>query len=259
MLQLDLAGTRALVTGSAMGIGAGIAAVLAEAGAHVIGLDITPQAGSQVIEAIVAAGGSAEFIELDLREVSAVEGLGDQLARNHPSLDLVVNNAGVAHFAGVAQTQPKDWEHVMSVDLRAPYLVTRACLSLLEASERASVINIASVHSRMTVATMTAYAAAKGGVAAMTRSMAQELGALGIRVNTVSPGFVDTPLFRSWLESEPDPEASMARVLSIIPTGHIATPREIGQVIAFLASDLARSISGVNLMVDGALTTRLMH
>lgn len=259
MIKLDLAGKRVLVTGSAMGIGAGIASVLAEAGGHVIGVDLDVAAGRAVINSIESAGGSAEFIELDLRDIQAVEALGDRLASAHPQLDAVVNNAGVIHFGGVGETQPEDWNHLMAVDLRAPYLVTRTCLGLLDAAEDASVINIASVHSVMTVATMTAYAAAKGGVAAMTRSLAQELGPRGVRVNTVSPGFVDTPLFRSWLDSEPDPEASLARVLGIIPTGRIATPREIGHVVAFLVSDLARSISGVNLMVDGALTTRLMH
>jgi NAD(P)-dependent dehydrogenase (short-subunit alcohol dehydrogenase family) len=259
MLSIDLSNKRALVTGAAMGIGEGIAAVLAEAGAHVIVLDIEAVAGQRVVEDLRAAGHSAEFIELDLADEQALAGLGERLAARHSQLDLLVNNAGVALFQGLAETEPRDWDRLMAVDLRAPYLVTRACLGLLEAAGEAAVVNIASVHSIMTVATMTAYAAAKGGVAAMTRSMAQELGPKGIRVNTLSPGFVDTPLFRSWLESEPDPEASLARVRGIIPTGRIASPRDIGGVVAFLASDLGRALSGANLMVDGGLTSRLMH
>jgi NAD(P)-dependent dehydrogenase (short-subunit alcohol dehydrogenase family) len=258
-IQIDLSGKRALVTGAAMGIGEGIAHVLAEAGAHVIVVDIQVDAGRAVVGELRSRGYSAEFIELDLADCQQVTSFGSRLADSHPALEILVNNAGVALFEGVADTEPADWDALIAVDLRAPYLLTRTCLSLLEAAAGASVINIASVHSVMTVPTMMAYAAAKAGVAGMTRSMAQELGPKQIRVNTVSPGFVDTPLFRGWLDSEPDPKASLERVLGIIPIGRISTPREVGELIAFLASDLGRSISGANLMIDGGLTTRLMH
>ena len=258
-IQIDLSGKRALVTGAAMGIGEGIAQVLAEAGAHVIVVDIQASAGRAVVTQLRSQGHSAEFIELDLANDQAVAELGPRLADTHPALEILVNNAGVAMFKGVADTQPRDWDALMSVDLRAPYLITHTCLGLLEAAAGASVVNIASVHSLMTVANMTAYAAAKAGVAGMTRSMAQELGPKQIRVNTVSPGFVDTPLFRGWLDAEPDPQASLERVLGIIPIGQISTPRDIGEFVAFLVSDLARSISGANLLIDGGLTTRLMH
>ncbi|MFV8751431.1 SDR family NAD(P)-dependent oxidoreductase [Nannocystaceae bacterium ST9] len=258
-LHIDLSGKRALVTGAAMGIGQGIARVLAGAGAHVIALDVQVEAGRAGVAQLQAEGLSAEFLALDLADVEAVATLGDRLAAADPRLDILINNAGVALFKGVAETEPHEWDALMAVDLRAPYLVTRACLPLLEAAQPSSVVHIASVHSVMTVATMTAYAAAKGAIAAMTRSMAQELGRKQIRVNTVSPGFVDTPLFRSWLDGEPDPERSLARVLDIIPIGRISSPQEVGELVAFLVSDLARSITGTNMMLDGGLTTRLMH
>ena len=256
---IDLAGKRALVTGTAMGIGQGIARVLAGAGAHVIAVDIAAEAGQRGVDELRAAGHSAEFHALDLRDDAALVALVARLRADAPSLDVLVNNAGLAIFKGVADTEPGDWDDLMSVDLRAPFMLTRACLPLLEAAGSAAVIHIASVHASMTVANMAAYAAAKGALVAMTRSMAQDLGGRGIRVNALSPGFVDTPLFRGWLESEPDPEASMARVLGTIPTGAITSAEEIGGVIAFLASDMARSITGANVLVDGGLTTRLMH
>lgn len=258
-LAISLHGKRALVTGTAMGIGKSIAATLARAGAHVLAVDIEAEAGQRNVDELREAGLSAEFVALDLRDDEGIAALAGRLADDSQALDVLVNNAGLALFKRVAETDAGDWDRLMAVDVRAPFLLTRACLPMLAAAKSAVVIHIASVHASLTVANMSAYAAAKGALVAMTRSMAQDLGPAGIRVNTVSPGFVDTPLFRGWLDSEPDPEASLARVLANIPTGAITQPEEIGQLIAFLASDFGRSITGTNLVIDGGLTTRLMH
>jgi NAD(P)-dependent dehydrogenase (short-subunit alcohol dehydrogenase family) len=132
-------------------------------------------------------------------------------------------------------------------------------LPLLKKATDSSIIHIASVHATQTIPGITAYAGAKGAVVAMTRSMAQELGAYGIRVNTISPGFTETPMLDDWLASTPDPEATMARVNALHPINRIASGEDIGNVVAFLASPLARAITGTNLVVDCGLTTRLMH
>lgn len=137
--------------------------------------------------------------------------------------------------------------------------MTRAALPLLQAAQSASVVNIASVHAQLTVANITAYAAAKGGVVAMGRSLAQELGSFGIRVNTISPGFVLTPLLERWLDSEPDRVATLARVNGLHPLGRIGTPADIGALVTFLSSDYAQFITGANIPIDGGLSTRLMH
>ena len=148
---------------------------------------------------------------------------------------------------------------MLAVDLRGIYLITRTALPLLKATRNGSVINIASVHAQATIADITAYAAAKGGVVAMGRSLAQELGRYGIRVNTISPGFVDTPLMDRWLAAELDPLATMARVNALHPLGRIGTPQDIGYLVTFLASDYSSFISGSNITIDGGLTARLMH
>ena len=139
------------------------------------------------------------------------------------------------------------------------YLVTKTALPLLKEAENASIINIASVHATMTVANMTAYAAAKGAVLAMGRSLAQELGPFGIRVNTISPGFMDTPLLDCWLATQPDPEAAMQRVNGYHPLGRIGRPEDIGNLVTFLAGEQAGFITGANIVIDGNQTTRLMH
>jgi meso-butanediol dehydrogenase/(S,S)-butanediol dehydrogenase/diacetyl reductase len=172
---------------------------------------------------------------------------------------VLVNNAGVNLFKGIQETEPAEWNAIFDVDSTGVYLMTRAALPLLKAAHGASIVNIASVHALMTVPNITAYAAAKGAVVAMGRSLAQELGPFGIRVNTISPGFMDTPLLRRWIEGEPDPAATVARVNSYHPLGRIGTPEDLGHLVTFLASDHAGFISGANIVLDGGLTTRLMH
>jgi NAD(P)-dependent dehydrogenase (short-subunit alcohol dehydrogenase family) len=175
------------------------------------------------------------------------------------ALHVLVNNAGCNLHKGIADTTPEEWDRVLGVDLKGIYLVTRAALPLLKAAGGASVINIASVHATMTIADITAYAAAKGGVVSMTRGLAQELGPFGIRVNAISPGFTRTPMVERWLASTPDPQAAMERVNSYHPLGRIGTPQDIANMVAFLSSDLAANITGANITIDGGLTTRLMH
>ena len=258
-MHIDLREKVALVTGAATGIGCGIARALAAAGAHVIVNDIDSPRGMRVVEEILSRGYQGSYMHADIADDAAVRDMASRIARQHPGLHILVNNAGIASFKGIAATEPEDWDRVMAVDLRGIYLVTRACLPLLEAAAPASVVSIASVHAQLTVGTMTAYAAAKGAVVAMIRSLAQELGPKGIRVNAVSPGFVDTPLFQSWLRAEHDPPEALARVNDIIPLGRIASVDDVGNLVTFLSSDKANSITGANYVIDGGLTTRLMH
>lgn len=258
-MKIDLTGNVALVTGAAGGIGFGIVRVLCAAGAHVVLNDLRREAGAAAVATLKEAGSSVEFVCADVSDESAVASLVAEIGARHGALQLVVNNAGIAFFGGITVTSPADWDRVMAVDSRAIYLVTRACLPLLKSGAPSAVVNVASVHASATVATMTAYAAAKGSVVSMTRSLAQELGPLGIRVNVISPGFVMTPLFEDWLAREPDPGDSLRRINETIPMRRIATIEDVGNLVAFLASDKAVSIAGANFHIDGGLTARLMH
>jgi len=257
-MNLDLSGSVALVTGSASGIGASIAQRLAESGAHVVANDIDP-AVEATVSAIRAAGGSAEAAIADVSDESDVAAMSAELAARHGRLTTLVNNAGVAHFAGIEDTTPDQFDRLMGVDLRGPYLLIKQCLPLLTAAAPSSVTCIASVHARATVPFMTGYAAAKTGLVGMVRSLAQELGPKDIRVNTVSPGFVRTPLYESWLTTEPDPEAADRRIRNMLPLRRIADVRDVADVVAFLSSAMARCITGADYLVDSGLTTRLMH
>jgi NAD(P)-dependent dehydrogenase (short-subunit alcohol dehydrogenase family) len=174
-------------------------------------------------------------------------------------LHILLNNAGVNLFKGIQDTSLDEWNAVFRVDSTGIYLVTKTMLPLLKAAGDASIINIASIHATMTVATMSAYAAAKGSVLAMGRTLAQELGPFGIRVNTISPGFIDTPLLASWVATEPDPTATMQRINGYHPLGRIGNPQDIGNLVVFLAGPQSGFISGANVPIDGGLSTRLMH
>jgi NAD(P)-dependent dehydrogenase (short-subunit alcohol dehydrogenase family) len=249
----------ALVTGAGEGIGRGCALALAESGADVIVNDVNPVTGKATAEEIQKMGCKGTFVQADVSDAQSVQAMAEAVQREYGALHVLLNNAGFNLFKNLQETSPEEWDRIMSVDLRGIYLVTRAMLPLLKAAHGASVIDIASVHAHATVANITAYAAAKGGVVSVGRSLAQELGPFGIRVNTISPGFVMTPLLERWLAAEPDPHASMARVVGYHPVGRIGTPQDIGNLVVFLASDYSGFISGANLTIDGALTARVMH
>ena len=258
-MNISLEGRVALVTGAGMGIGQGVAQGLAASGATVIVCDINRDAGEATAASIRDAGGKATFIAADVSSEAACRDMATQVGDAHGRLDVLVNNAGVAIFKGIHDTTDADWEKIISVDLKGVYVATRAMLDLLKASGDALMVSIASVHAQATIPDLTAYAAAKGGVVAMTRSLAQELGPYGIRVNSISPGFTDTPLLRGWIDSTDDPEATVKRVIDLHPIRKIGTPEDIANAIVFLARDRAQFITGINLTIDGGLTTRLHH
>jgi NAD(P)-dependent dehydrogenase (short-subunit alcohol dehydrogenase family) len=258
-MKIDLSGKWALVSGAGGGIGRGCAQVLAEAGANIAINDIDPAAAEKASAAIRAIGRQSIPLAGDVGDESAVSAMFAALARTTDRLHVLINNAGFNLFKGIADTTPADWDRIMQVDLRGIYLMTRAALPMLKAAQQSAVINIASVHAHATVAHLTAYAAAKGGVVAVTRSLCQELGPFGIRVNSISPGFTNTAIMDRWLASVPDAAETMRQVNGFHPLGRIAEPEEIGYAAAFLASDYAGFITGINLTIDGGLTSRLMH
>jgi NAD(P)-dependent dehydrogenase (short-subunit alcohol dehydrogenase family) len=258
-MNVRLDGRVALVTGAGEGIGRGCALALAAAGAEVVVNDKNRTTGEDTVETIRRAGGQSRFFAADVADPQAVDAMLHALAAHNPALHILVNNAGFNLFKGIQETTLEEWNAIFSVDSTGVFLVTKAAVPLLKAAGSASIINIASVHAQLTVANITAYAAAKGAVLAMGRSLAQELGPFGVRVNTISPGFMDTPLLDRWLASEPDPEAAMARVNGYHPLGRIGRPEDIGNLVTFLAADVSGFISGANIVIDGGLTTRLMH
>lgn len=257
-MEISLKNRVALVTGAAQGIGEGIALVLARAGADVVVCDVQQEQGQATADAIAALGARSLFIKADVSDPEAVAAMMNEVAE-FGALDIVVNNAAVEYFRSMAETTLEEWDHTQSVDLKGIFLMTKFARPLLLKSEHAVIINIASVHATATIPDLGAYAAAKGGIVALTHSLAQDLGREGIRVMTVSPGFINAGMTKVWLDSQDDRKKTVDRVNNMHPAGRIGTPEDIGNFIAFVCTDLGGFINGVNVIIDGGLTTMLHH
>lgn len=239
-----LDGKLALITGAGSGIGAGIARGMAEAGARVLVVDVNGEAATAVAQEI---GGDAVAYTLDVRDRDTCDALAATVRREHGPIDTLVNNAGIIRRSKVdAATARDDWDATLSVNLDGPYNVTTAFLNHLK-DTKGAVINIGSIQSFVALPNSAAYTASKGGVRALTKALAIELSPLGVRVNAIGPGMIATPLNAKAREN-PD---YMRSFQNRIPLGRLGTPDDIAGPAVFLASDLARYVTGVTLPVDG--------
>ena len=259
MIAIDLSGKNALITGGAAGIGYGCCEVLARAGAHVLVADINFEAAVNSTEKLKALGYKASAYSVDIRSQASICSLMQKLNEDFNSIDILVNNAGNNLFKGLEDTTVEEWDQLMDLDLKGIFLMIKAALPLLKVSGDASIISISSNHTKSTIANIYAYATAKAGVTGMAKSLCQELGVYGIRVNTLSPGFTRTPLYDRWIKTTENPGATEQAVLDYHPLKKIATTIDVGYAVAFLSSNMASNITGSDLVLDGGLSVRLMH
>jgi len=236
---------RALVTGGSGDIGSAICRQLAADGLHVIvHANGNVARARDVVAGIVAAGGSAEAIAFDVADGDATRAAIDELLAAGP-IQVVVNNAGVHDDAPLAGMRPAQWTGVIDVVLNGFFNVTQPLLLPMMATRWGRVINIASVAGIAGNRGQANYAAAKAGLIAAGKSLAIELGSRGVTVNSVAPGIVEGPMSAAAFPP--------ARLKALVPVGRAATPREIADVVAFLASDAASYVSGEVIRVDGAM------
>ena len=239
-----LSGKIALITGAGSGIGEGIALAMAAAGARVIATDIVGEAAARTAGRI---GGDAVAFALDVTDRAAVDALAARVRREIGAVSVLVNNAGIIRRGKITDAATReDWDATMAVNLDGPFIVTTAFQEQLKETQ-GSVINIGSVQSFVALPNSAAYTASKGGIRALTKALAIELSPHGVRVNAIGPGLIATPL-NSVARQNPD---YMANFANRIPLGRIGEPADIAGPAVFLASDLARYITGVTLPVDG--------
>lgn len=235
-----------LVTGTARGIGQAVAERLAGEGAAVAMVDVDTDAGRAVAETLAGRGRCVSYDRVDLADEAACEGVVDAVVGRWGRVDVLVNNAAtLGERARFLDATASDWRHVLDVNLTAAFLLGRDCARDMARRGGGVIINMASIQAELPVPTHTAYVTSKGGIVALTRAMAVELSPLGIRVNAVAAGVIDTP---GW--------ASEGVSMQSPPTlfGRFGSPEEVAEVIAFLASPRSTFLTGTVVTVDGGRT-----
>jgi NAD(P)-dependent dehydrogenase (short-subunit alcohol dehydrogenase family) len=251
-----LTGKVALVTGAASGIGAAAARRLARDGAAVLLTD-RDLAGEAVAARITADGGQAAFCHHDVTSAADWEAAVAQAVGSFGRLDILVNNAGIAGGRHELLSHDLDaWRQILAVNLDGVFLGLRHAGPQMAAGGGGSVINISSILGKVGMGGAAAYCASKGGVTLLTKAAALEWAPLGIRVNSLHPGFIDTPLVSNALAERDDGNETRVALMAAHPLGRFGLPQEIGDAIAFLARDDASFITGAELVVDGGYTAQ---
>lgn len=246
----------AIVTGAAKGIGWGIATVFSKEGAKVVVVDWDEEAGKKTAADINAAGGDALFVKCDVSNEEQVKAMIQATLDKYGRIDILVNNAAIGVYKTITDATSDDWDHCLSVNLKGVFLCSRYAIPHMQALGKGVIINISSVHAYANVNGTSPYAASKGGVAALTRAMAMDYSPT-IRVNAIAPGWVLTPLIQGIFDSYADPAEQQRIVEQRQVMKRIGRPEDIGHAAAFLASDEASFITGIQLFVDGGLTAQL--
>jgi len=247
----------AIVTGAGQGIGEASALRLAEEGASVTCVDVSPDAARQTAETIRAGGGRAIAVTADVADDDDNRRATEETVQKFGGLDILHANAGVQLMARLEETSPEAWDRLHSTNLRGVFLGIRHALPFMRQRGGGSVIITSSLLGIVGDVDMPAYGATKGGLRAMARSLAAGHGPENIRFNTICPGDVDTPLNIEFLEAQPDPEGARRAITERYPLRRFASPRDIANVVLFLASDDAAYINGTDIIIDGGLLARI--
>jgi 3-oxoacyl-[acyl-carrier protein] reductase len=245
MSDIKREGQVALVTGATRGIGSAIASELAAQGFKVIGTATTQEGAGRISAALASQGGQGRM--LDVNDGAAVDALIDDIAKEHGGLQVLVNNAGITRDMLAMRLKDEDWDAVVGTNLSAVFRLSRAVIRPMMKQRYGRIVSITSVVGAAGNPGQANYAAAKAGVAGMTRALARELGSRNITVNCVAPGFIDTDMTAGL------PEAQQKALLGQIPLGHLGKPADVAHAVAYLASPQAGYVTGQELHVNGGM------
>ena len=246
MSEVKFEGQVALITGASRGIGAAIALELAHKGLKVIGTATSDEGAAKISHTLAAFPGCAGK-NLNVNDAAAAEALIDAIVKEHGGLQVLVNNAGITRDMLAMRLKDDDWDAVLDTNLKAVFRMSRAVMRTMMKQRYGRIISITSVVGASGNAGQSNYAAAKAGVAGMTRALARELGSRNITVNCVAPGFIETDMTAGL------PEEQQKALLGQIPLGHLGKPQDIAHAVAFVASPQAGYITGQEIHVNGGM------
>jgi len=248
----------ALVTGAGLGLGRACAMMLAREGAKVMVTDLKESEGRAVADEIVEAGGEAMFMRQDVSLEADWDAAIAATVRRFGRLDVLVNNAGVALGGDVEKTTLDQWRALMAVNLDGVFLGTQRAVAAMKETGGGSIINLSSIEGLIGDPNLAAYNASKGGVRIFTKSAALHCAKSGykIRVNSVHPGYIWTPMVEHYLAGQADPEAAKAALAGLHPVGHLGEPDDIAYGVLYLASDESKFVTGAELVIDGGYTAQ---
>ena len=246
MTDIQIQGQLALVTGASRGIGAAIAIELARRGMKVIGTATTDEGAAHISNTLAAYPGCAGK-NLNVTDAAGIEALIDSLVKEHGGIQVLVNNAGITRDMLAMRLKDEDWDAVLDTNLKAVFRMSRGVMRTMMKQRYGRIISITSVVGASGNPGQANYAAAKAGVAGMTRALARELGSRGITVNCSAPGFIETDMTAGL------PEEQQKALLGQIPLGHLGKPQDIAHAVAFIASPQAGYITGQEIHVNGGM------
>jgi len=247
----SLANKVAIITGSGQGIGQGIAERFARDGAKVVVDYIGDPSGAQAtLKAIEAAGSQGVIVDADITKADDRQKLIEAAVSSFGTLDILVNNAGMEKKADFWEVAEEDYDKVMGINLKGPFFLTQLFVNKLrELKRKGNIINISSVHEDMVFPGFSTYCLSKGALRMFTRDLAVELGPLGITINNVAPGAIETPINKNLMANK----AEMSALINNIPLGRMGSVNDVASLVSFLASDDAAYITGSTYVVDGGL------
>ena len=250
-----LDGQIAWIGGGASGMGEATAELFAEGGAKVAVVDIQVERGGQVAERIVSRGGQAIFLECDVAQESQVRESIEKAVEHFGGLQIIVNCAGVAHVALLHEYSEGEWDHLMGVNVKSIFFSIKHGISHLRKNKRSYMVNIGSIGSFIGQAQTPAYITSKHAVLGLSRSIALDYAADGLRCNCICPGITDTPMLRFHMSTMPDPEGALANRVRRVPIGIALTPMDIAKAALYFSCEDSSGVTGTSLVVDGGYIT----
>ena len=246
-----------IVTGAGSGIGETTAIKFAKEGAKVVIADIDPKNGNRVSDIISESNGSALFVETNVASFETVNQMVDKTSIEFGSPDILINNAGINVFGEPLNMPDSEWKRAFSVDLDGVWFGCKAVLPHMLKKNKGSIVNVASVHGIQIIPNCFPYPVAKHGVIGLTKALAVDYASKGIKINSISPGYIDTPIVERFFQTKPIHKQQEKEAENHQPIKRMGTTDEIANVIMFMSSDECNYMIGANIIVDGGITLRM--